>query len=78
ATWTRPRGGFFVWLTVPGADTRALAGEAVRRGVAYVPGAPFYTDGRGRDQLRLSYSRTTDGEIEEGLARLAGLLSTAQ
>jgi len=77
ATWTRPRGGFFVWLTVPGADTRALAGEAVRRGVAYVPGAPFYSDGRGRNQLRLSYSRITDGEIDEGLSRLAGLLSTA-
>lgn len=74
ATWTRPRGGFFVWLTVPGADTTALAGEAVRRGVAYVPGAPFYTDRRGGDQIRLSYSRATDEEIEVGISRLAAVL----
>ena len=77
-TWTRPDGGFFVWLTAPEhVDTRALASRAVRMGVAYVPGAPFYTDARGSNELRLSYSRADETDIEEGVKRLATLLGEA-
>lgn len=77
ATWTTPRGGFYIWVTVPGADTTALAADAVRHGTAYVPGAPFYPDGRGRDQLRLSYSRADEEQVDEGIRRLAGVLGRA-
>lgn len=73
--WTRPRGGFFVWLTAPaGTDSRALSGEARRRQVAYVPGAPFYVDGRGRNQIRLAFSGVREDDIDEGVARIGGLL----
>ncbi len=55
--WTRPEGGFFVWLTAGrGTDTRALVAEARRAQVAYVPGAPFYVDGQGSNQIRLAFS----------------------
>jgi 2-aminoadipate transaminase len=74
-TWTRPTGGFFIWLTAPEhVDTRALVAPAARLGVAYVPGAPFYTDLRGGNEIRLSYSRADDDSIHEGIRRLASLL----
>ncbi len=72
--WTRPKGGFFVWLTAPpGTDTEALAAEALRHGVAYVPGPPFYAGGEGTNQLRLAYSGVVSDDIDEGIARLARL-----
>ncbi|MGH8938040.1 MAG: PLP-dependent aminotransferase family protein, partial [Actinomycetes bacterium] len=41
--WTRPDGGFYVWLTVPeGLDTKAMLPRAVTARVAYVPGTAFY------------------------------------
>src|SRR5437764_6927239 len=46
--WTRPRGGFFSWLTLPeGNDSGELAKRAVESGVGIVPGSLFYADGRG-------------------------------
>ena len=75
STWTRPAGGFFCWLTAPdGTDTTALAVRARAAGVAFVPGTPFYPDGRGRAELRLSFSRATERDIDEGIRRLAALL----
>jgi 2-aminoadipate transaminase len=71
--WTRPRGGFFSWLTVPG-DAAALAERAVAEGVAVVPGALFYPDGRGERNLRLSFSGVADELIDVGIERLAALV----
>jgi 2-aminoadipate transaminase len=73
--WTRPRGGFFVWLTAPDdVDARALVAPAARLGVASVPGSPFYTDARGDNCFRLAYSRATEDDITEGVRRLGTLL----
>ena len=73
--WTRPRGGFFVWLTVPtGIDTSALLAKAIGRRVAYVPGRGFYDDGSGGDHLRLCFSFPPLTRIREGVSRLAELL----
>jgi 2-aminoadipate transaminase len=75
-TWTRPGGGFFLWVTASATvDTRTLTAPAARLGVAYVPGAPFYTDGRGANELRLAFSRADDNDIDEGVRRLATLLA---
>jgi 2-aminoadipate transaminase len=73
--WTHPRGGFFTWLTVPGGDTRQLAREALDRGIAFVPGAPFFPDERGGRNLRLAFSRVADDQIDEGIRRLGELLA---
>jgi 2-aminoadipate transaminase len=75
ATWTHPAGGFYVWVTVPGTDTKALLPYAVDRGVAYVPGTAFYADGSGRDRLRLAFCYPPEDEIEEGVRRLGELLT---
>jgi 2-aminoadipate transaminase len=75
ARWTTPAGGFFSWLTLPDeADAELLAKRAVDVGVGIVPGAAFFPDGRGRDQVRLSFSLVEEDAIETGIATLAGLL----
>jgi len=77
-TWTRPEGGFYVWLTAPdGVDTVALSAAARARKVAYVPGRPFYPAEDGAAQLRLAYSRVADHLIDEGIRRIGEVLRTA-
>jgi 2-aminoadipate transaminase len=76
--WTRPRGGFFCWLTLPdGVDAAKLSETAMAEGVAFVPGAPFFPDGRGRNNLRLAFSRIDDELIPRGVRRLAPLIRRA-
>lgn len=76
-TWTIPTGGFFTWLTAPaGVDTSALTRRALEARVSYVPGAPFYADGRGQCEMRLSFSRVNEPDIHEGVRRLATLFTT--
>jgi 2-aminoadipate transaminase len=73
--WTRPHGGFFTWLTLPdGVDATTFARRAAAVGVAVVPGTPFYPDGRGDVNLRLSFSRVDDELIDVGVERLAALV----
>ena len=71
--WTEPRGGFFSWLTLPGDATQA-AERAAEAGVAVVPGALFYPDGRGTENLRLSFSMVDESLIATGVERLASRL----
>lgn len=76
ASWTRPAGGFYVWVTLPSYfDTRTLLAAAVERRVAYVPGTAFYPDGRGTDKMRLAFCYPTEDRIEEGVKRLGELLA---
>lgn len=76
SSWTRPEGGFYVWVTLrPGTDARALLPRAVERGVAYVPGTAFYPDGSGADRLRLAFCYPPEEAIAEGIHRLGELLS---
>ncbi len=75
-SWTRPEGGFFVWLDV-GADGAVVAARALEAGVAVVPGAPFFPDpGSGQTNLRLSFSRVREDEIDDGVRRLAAAVSS--
>ncbi len=72
AHWTRPAGGFYVWLTLPeGIDTKAMLPRAVTERVAYVPGTAFYADQFGSRSMRLSYCYPTPERIREGVRRLA-------
>ena len=75
ATWSRPLGGYFVWLDLPGTDTVELLGRASDAGVTFVPGTDF---GGASSTARLAYSFVSPDEIREGVPRLAALLpSTA-
>ncbi|MFA5844251.1 MAG: PLP-dependent aminotransferase family protein [Coriobacteriia bacterium] len=75
AHWTRPEGGFFVWVTLPEfLDTGALLPEAVEHGVTFVPGTGFFPDGRGRNQMRLAFCYAEPDAIREGIRRLGEVL----
>lgn len=71
-TWTEPRGGFSLLLTLPvGCDATALLQRALRRGVGFTPGARFFVDGGGDRTARLSFSSVPQRRIEDGVKRLA-------
>jgi DNA-binding transcriptional MocR family regulator len=76
ATWHTPPGGLFFWLTLARLmDTRTLLPEAIRRGVAFMPGEPFYPDmAKSCGALRLNFSHAGEEQIERGLSILAELL----
>ncbi len=75
--WTHPRGGFFSWVTLPnGGDAADLARRAVELGVAIVPGSLFFPDGRGGDNVRLSFSLVDEALIDDGVERLASLVKS--
>jgi 2-aminoadipate transaminase len=73
--WTHAEGGFYSWLTIAGVDSEALAARAADNGVGVVPGTLFYPDGRGAENLRLSFSMVDESLIDEGVERLASLLA---
>ena len=75
ATWPKPKGGFFLWVTLPvGIDAARMIPRAIEQGVIYVAGDAFYVNGEGRNMLRLSFSAPTPERIETGVARLASTL----
>jgi DNA-binding transcriptional MocR family regulator len=76
--WTRPGGGFYVWLQLPpGLNSKSMLPRAISSRVAYVPGTGFYADGGGADYLRLSYCFPEPARIREGIRRLAEAIDAA-
>ena len=70
-----PRGGFFLWATLPAAiDADHLLDRAVRHGVVYVAGSAFFVNGGGRNVIRLSFSAPSHDRIREGATRLAAAI----
>ena len=75
--WTRPAGGFYVWLGLPdGVHAKAMLPRAISSRVAYVPGTGFYADGSGGQYARLCYSLPSPDRIREGIRRLASVIET--
>jgi len=72
ATWTRPDGGFFLWVTLPRyVDTNQMLPLALDQGVTYVPGAGCYPDGGGDSSMRLAFCYESPENIREAIRRLA-------
>jgi 2-aminoadipate transaminase len=68
----KPAGGMFLWVRLPeGIDTVALLPKAVERGVAFVPGAPFYAGQGDPRTLRLSFVTASVDQIDTAIAALA-------
>lgn len=75
ATWTKPGGGFYVWVNLPPEiDTKLMVPKAIVAKVAYVPGTAFYADGFGSWAMRLSYCHPTPDRIREGVKALGGVV----
>lgn len=77
-TWSRPDGGFFVWIQVPDSiDTDTLATTAADNGVIYFPGKWFFPNEDQHHTLRLSFSTVPEDRIIEGVRRLAETIRQA-
>lgn len=77
AKWEKVEGGFSVWVEFPeGLDMRANMEKAKDFGVLYAPGDAFYPDGRGRNCIRLGFSRLTPEKITEGVRLLSDFVRT--
>jgi 2-aminoadipate transaminase len=74
--WRTPGGGMFFWVELPaGIDSDALLPKAIARGVAFVPGAPFFAGAAQSNTLRLSFVTVAAEAIERGVAALAAALA---
>lgn len=70
--FSKPAGGMFLWVRMPeGINTVALLPKAVERGVAFVPGAPFYAGASDPRTMRLSFVTASVDEIDTAIAALA-------
>ena len=76
ASWTRPQGGMFIWVTLPAhIDSMELLEAAVAQNVAFVPGAPFYANTPASNTLRLSFVTVPPAQIRVGVEKLARLIA---
>jgi DNA-binding transcriptional MocR family regulator len=77
-TWAQPKGGFFIWATLPDElrDVDVLE-RALEHGVVFVIGSAFHVDGSGHNTIRLSFSAPEPDRIREGVRRLAATLQPA-
>ncbi|HEY9571781.1 MAG TPA: PLP-dependent aminotransferase family protein, partial [Pusillimonas sp.] len=76
ASWTRPEGGMFIWVTLPAhIDGTQLLARAIQNNVAFVPGAPFFAGAEPQtNTLRLSFVTVSEEKIREGIAILGKLI----
>ena len=77
--FVQPQGGLFVWARLTGEggkikDGAELAKRAIEKGVAFVPGVPFYASNPDTATLRLSFATADEAKIQEGISRLAQAL----
>lgn len=77
--FVQPQGGLFVWARLTGTggkvkDGAEFAKRAIEKGVAFVPGAPFYAGNADLSTLRLSFATADVAKINEGMARLGQAL----
>jgi 2-aminoadipate transaminase len=73
-TWTHPKGGLFLWVTLPeGMDCERLFRAALQENVAFVPGDSFYARNGHPPaaHMRLNFSNAKPEQITEGIRRLS-------
>ena len=73
--WSKPKGGFFIWLKLPHyLNTKEILADAVRNKVAYVPGSGFYADDKGVSEARLAFCTENTERIEKGIKILSRII----
>jgi len=72
ATWSRPDGGMFLWLTLnKNIDSSKMIKRAIENKVAYVTGSAFYYNNPEKNTMRLNFTYSKDEDIKEGIKRLS-------
>ncbi|MFC6181271.1 aminotransferase-like domain-containing protein [Lactiplantibacillus daowaiensis] len=78
-TYTRPNGGFFIWVTLPtGIDAQQLLTDVVlpQAHVAYVPAACQFASRQVKNAFRLNFTSLDPVTITRGIQQLGQLLQT--
>ena len=78
-----PVGGLFIWATLTGrtghtTDGASLARLAIEKGVAFVPGAPFFANDPDLRTIRLSFATADESKITQGIERLGQALAQSK
>lgn len=74
-TYTNPKGGLFVWVTLPeGIDAADISEKALDEKVAFIIGDAFYPNGGGKNHFRMNFSNMDEERIVEGVRRLGKVL----
>lgn len=74
--FVEPKGGMFLWLEVhPSLNTVALLPRAIEKGIAYVPGAPFFAGTPMQNTLRLNFTHASEEQIKTGIELLTTMFS---
>ena len=74
ATWSKPEGGLYLWLTMPeGTDLAAFQEQSFNEGVGYYNGAMFSPEGNGSNMARLCFGHPTAQTVSDGIAELASI-----
>ena len=76
---TNPCGGLFLWLTLPDElNSEELVQPSLEKGVIFVPGRSFYTNGRGAQNIRMNFSNASLSQIEKGMKLLGQVMAEVQ
>jgi DNA-binding transcriptional MocR family regulator len=74
-SWTRPGGGFFIWITLPsGIKSSAVKEAAEKEKILLLDGKSFFARPTQGEHLRLSFSYVPEAEIRRGISKLAAVL----
>ena len=76
--WTRPKGGFYIWVTLPAhIDSTDIFEESLKKGAAFVIGKAFDPEGMRNNCFRLAFSHTAEERIAEGIAIIGQAVKNA-
>jgi DNA-binding transcriptional MocR family regulator len=66
--WTVPKGGFYIWVTLPEyMNATDVFNASIEKGAAFVIGSAFDPAGKKNDCFRLAFSNTSEDKIEHGM-----------
>jgi 2-aminoadipate transaminase len=73
--WTKPEGGMFIWVTLrEKMNAYDFLKQAAEQKIAFVPGKTFYAGEGGENTMRLNFTNSTAGQIDEGIRKLGRIL----
>jgi 2-aminoadipate transaminase len=71
-SWTKPRGGFYIWVQLPaGTDATEILKKAIDKGSVFVTGKTFDPEGKKNDTMRISFCNTSVEKINTGIPMIA-------
>ncbi len=73
-SYERPKGGMFIYGSLPNIDSSKLIEKALKKGVVFVPAVEFYDSDKARDEIRFNFSLASKEEVVLGLERIAKLI----